>query len=80
MNVPIWTIIGFQQRDIQESKTLNSDTSCRLPVTNAQCIIATDKYPAAGFSINYDDDDKSQGYERIKQAFRALTENDIFQS
>ena len=39
MNVPIWIIIGFQQRDRQDSQNLNNDTFCRLPVVSAQCII-----------------------------------------
>ena len=39
MNVPIWNIIGFQQRDRQDSQNLNNDTFCRLPVVRAQCII-----------------------------------------
>ena len=59
MNVPIWIIIGFQQRDRQDSQTLNNDTFCRLPVVSAQCIIGTEKYPDAGILLNYDDDDYS---------------------
>ena len=79
MNVPIWIIIGFQQRDRQDSQNLNNDTFCRLPVVSAQCIIGTEKYPDAGVLINYDDDDYSQGYHQIKEAFRVLTKDDILQ-
>ena len=79
MNVPIWIIIGFQQRDRQDSQNLNNDTFCRLPVVSAQCIIGTEKYPDAGILLNYDDDDYSQGYHQIKEAFRALTKDDILQ-
>ena len=79
MNVPIWIIIGFQQRDRQDSQSLNNDTFCRLPVVSAQCIIGTEKYPDAGILLNYDDDDYSQGYHQIKEAFRALTTDDILQ-
>ena len=79
MNVPIWIIIGFQQRDRQDSQNLNKDTFCRLPVTSAQCIIVKEKYPDAGISLNYDDDDYSQGYGQIKEVFRALTKDDILQ-
>ena len=60
MNVPIWIIIGFQQRDRQDSQNLNNDTFCRLPVVSAQCIIGREKYPDAGILLNYDDDDYSQ--------------------
>ena len=79
MNVPIWIIIGFQQRDRQDSQNLNNDTFCRLPVVSAQCIIGTEKYLDAGILLNYDDDDYSQGYHQIKEAFRALTKDDILQ-
>ena len=79
MNVPIWIIIGFQQQDRQDSQDLNNDTFCRLPVVIAQCIIGTEKYPDTGILLNYDDDDYSQGYHQIKEAFRALTKDDILQ-
>ena len=79
MNVPIWIFIGFQQRDRQDSQNLNNVTFCRLPVVNAQCIIGTEKDPDAGILLNYDDDDYSQGYHQIKEAFRALTKDDILQ-
>ena len=52
MNVRIWIIIGFQQRDRQDSQNLNNDTFCRLPVVSAQCIIGTEKYPDAGILLN----------------------------
>ena len=79
VNVPIWIIIGFQQRDRQDSQNLNNDTFCRLPVVSAQCIIGTEKYPDAGILLNYDDDDYSQGYHQIKEAFKALTKDEILQ-
>ena len=79
MNVPIWIIIGFQQQDRQDSQNLNNDTFCRLPVVSAQCIIGTEKYPDAGILLNYDDDDYSQEYHQIEEAFRALTKDDIIQ-
>ena len=79
MNVPIWIVIGFQQRDRQDSQNLNNDTFYRLPVVSAQCIIGTEKYPDGGILLNYDDDDYSQGYHQIKEAFRALTKDDILQ-
>ena len=79
MNVPIWIIIGFQQQDRQDSQNLNNDTFCRLPVVSAQCVIGTEKYPDAGVLLNYDDDDYSQGYQQIKEAFKASTKDDILQ-
>ena len=79
MIVPMWIIIGCQQRDGQDSQNLINGTFCRLPVTNAQCFIGTEKLPDAGILINCDDDDYSQGYVQIKKAFRDLTKDDIFQ-
>ena len=79
MNIPIWIIIGFQQQDRQDSQNLNNDTFCRLPVVSAQCIIGTEKYPDAGILLNYDDDDYSHGYHQIKEAFKALTKDNILQ-
>ena len=79
MNVPIWINIGFQQQDRQDSQNLNNDTFCRLPVVSAQCVIGTEKCPNAGTILNYDDDDYSQGYHQIKEAFKALTKDDILQ-
>ena len=38
MNILIWIITRFQQRALQDSKNLNSDTFCRLPVTSAQLL------------------------------------------
>ena len=37
------------------------------------------KNPDTGIQINYDDDDRNQGYGLIKKAFRALTKDNILQ-
>ena len=79
MNVPICIIIGFQQQDTQGSQSLNNDTFCRLQVVSAHCSIGTDKYPDSAIILNYGDDDYSQGYHQIKEAFKALTKDDILQ-
>ena len=71
INDPIWIIIGFQQRDNQDSQNWKNDVFCRLPVTSCQCIIGTEKYPDGGILLNYDDDDYSQVYGQTKEAFRA---------
>ena len=80
MNVPIWIIFGFQQQDRQDSQDLNIDTFCRLPVVSAQCVIGMEKGPDACILMSYDDDDYSQGYHQIKEAFKALTKDDILQT
>ena len=69
--------MGFQQRDRQESPNLNNGTFSRPPVTSAQCIIGTEKYPDSAILIYYNDDDYSQGYGQIGEAFKALTKHDI---
>ena len=76
---PIWIIVGFQQSDRQHDQNLNNDTFYRPPVTSAECIIENQKYPDSAILLNYDDDDYSQGYKQIKEAFRALTKDDILQ-
>ena len=80
INDPIWIIVGLQQRDRQDSQNLNNDTFYRPPVTSAQCIIGTEKYPDKSLLLNYEDDYYSQGYAQIREAFRALTKDDILKS
>ena len=79
INVPMWIILGFQQRDRQDSQNLNNDFLCRLPVVSAQSIICIEKIPEAGISFTYYDNDYSQGYHQIKETFRALTKDNILQ-
>ena len=72
-------IICFQQQDRQNSQNENNDTFYRPSVTSAQCFIGTEKNPDSGILLNYDDDDYNQGYGQFKEAFRALTKDDILQ-
>ena len=58
---------------------MNNDSFYRPPITSAQCTIGTEKYPDSAILLNYNDDHYSQGYGQIKEAFRALTKDDIFQ-
>ena len=71
--------MGFQQTDRQYSQILNIDIFCRLPVTSAQCVIGTKKYPDAGIRLKYDHDDHSQGYAQITKVSKALSKDDIRQ-
>ena len=79
INVPIWIFVAFQQNDRQNDQDLNNDTFYRPLVTSAQCIIGTEKYPDSGILLNYNDDDYSQGYGQSKEAFKALTKDNILQ-
>ena len=58
---------------------LNNNTFVRLPVISAQVVIGTERYPDSAILLNYNDDDYSQGYGQIKEAFKALTKVDILQ-
>ena len=77
INTPIYIIFRFQQQGRENSQNPNNDTFCRLPVTSAQCIIGTEKYPGSAILLNYDDDYYNQGYAQIKEVFRASTKNDM---
>ena len=79
VSVLIWIFIDFQQEDRRHDQKLNNDTFYRLPVTSAQCVIGTEKYPDSGILLNCDDDDYSRGYSQIKEAFRALKKDDTIQ-
>ena len=59
---------------------MNNDAFVRLPVISAQVVFGTERYPDTGVFLNYNDDDYSQGYGQIKEAFKALTKDDILQS
>ena len=50
-----------------------------MPLTSGQCNIGTEKYPNSGIFLNYNDDDYSQGYGQIKEAFRALIKDNTLQ-
>ena len=77
INIPTWIFVAFQQNDRQHDQNLNNDTFVRLPVISAQVVIGTERYPDSSILLNYDDDDDySQGYGQIKEAFRALTKDD----
>ena len=79
INIPTWIFVGFQQNDRQHDQNLNNDTFVRLPVISAQVVIGTERYPDSAILQNYEDDDNSQGYGQIKEAFKALTKDNILQ-
>ena len=80
INIPTWIFVIFQQNDRQHYQNLNNDTFVRLPVISAQVVIGTKRYPDSGILLIYDDDDDySPGYGLIKEAFKALTKDDVLQ-
>ena len=72
INIPTWIFVGFQQNDSQHDQNLNNDTFVRLPVISAQVVTGTERYPDSAILLNYEDDDYSQGYGQIKEAFLKL--------
>ena len=62
INVFIWMIGSFQQKARHYSQKFDNDTFYRHPVTSAQCIIGTEKYPDSAILLNYDDDEYSQRF------------------
>ena len=77
INIPTFIFVAFQQNDRQHDQNLNNDSFVRLPVISAQVVIGTERYLDSAILLNYEDDDYSQGYGQIKEAFRALTNDDI---
>ena len=77
INIPIWIFVACQQTDRQHDQNLNNDTFVRLPVFSAQVVIGTERYLDSRILLNYDDDDSSQGYGQIKEAFKAQSKDDI---
>ena len=77
INIPTWIFKAFQQNERQHDQNLNNDSFVRLPVISAQVVIGTERYPDSAILLNYGDDDYSQGYGQIKEAFRVLTKDDI---
>ena len=80
INFPTWIFVGFQQNDKQHDQNLNNDSFVRLPVISAQVVISTARYADSSILLNYEDDDYSHGYGQKKEAFKALTKDDILQS
>ena len=80
LNVPICIFVCFQQVDRQNSQNARNDTFHRLPVTSAHVINGKERYPDNRLFLNDDDDKYFQGYEKIKEAFKASTQDDIWQS
>ena len=76
VNVPVWIPVVFQQKDTQHDQNLNNDTFYRI---SAQCIIGAENYLDSGILLNYDDDDCSQRCAQIKEAFKAVTKDNILQ-
>ena len=79
IELPIWIFVSFQQIDRQDSQNLHNNSPHKPTVSSAHVVIGTERYLDNSLLLNYDDDGYSQGYRQIKEAFKALTKNDILQ-
>ena len=71
--VPMWTNVGFQQKNRGDSQKQNKDTFCRQHVTSAQCIIGMEKDTNACILLNYDENFCFWGYGRIEELLEMMT-------
>ena len=79
VNNLFFIFIEFQQQNQRGAQKSKIDFFCRLPVLSAQCVFGTEKYTDSGIFSNYSSDVYSQGYDWVKEGFRALTKDDIVQ-
>ena len=66
--ISVWIIVGFQQKERQDSQNLNNVSFSNFPEISAQCLFGTEKIPDAGTIIKYDNDNYSQDYAEINKA------------
>ena len=62
VNVPIYVMVGFMQRDQFDQQLQKNDTFYRPSAVNAQYIIGSQKFQDAGIYCNYAIDKYSQAY------------------
>ena len=79
IDVPIYVIAGFMQRDQFNQQHQSNDAFYRPSVVNARCIIGNEKIPDAGKFCNYAIDKYSQAYGKIVSCFRHFAEDSILQ-
>ena len=79
IDIPVYVIVGFIQRDQFNQEHRNNDTFCRPSVVNAQFFIGSENIPDAGIIFNYAIDKYSQAYGEIVSWFRLLAKDNILQ-
>ena len=68
IHVPIWIVVGFQQKNrLKSENDTQKDTFNSLPVTCAESIIRTDKKLDAGKFMKCNDDDYYQTMVILKR-------------
>ena len=79
IDIPIYVVVGFMQRDQFNQQHQNNDTFYRPGVLNAQCTIGSEKFPGVGIICIYVIDTYSQAYGEIVSCFRHLAKDNILQ-
>ena len=79
IDVLIYVIVGFMQRDQFNQQHQLNDTFYRPSVVNAQCIIDSEKFPDAGINCIYAIDKYPQAYGEIVYCFRLSAKDNILQ-
>ena len=80
VDIPIYVIVGFMQRDQFNEQHQRNDSFYSSSVVNAQRISSSEKLPDAGINCNYAIDNHSQAYGEIVPCFRHLAKDSILQS
>ena len=79
IDIPVYAIVGFMQRDQFSQQHQNNDTFHRPSVVNAPCIIGSEIFPDAGINCIYASEKNSQAYGEIVSCFRHLAKDNILQ-
>ena len=79
IDVPIYVIVEFMQRDQFNQQHQINDTFYQPNVANSQCIIGSEIIPAAGINCNYAIDKYSQAYGQVVSCFRQSAKDNILQ-
>ena len=79
IEIPIYVIVGFMQRDQFNEHYHNNDSFYRQSVVIAQCSIGSEKFPDAGINCRYAIDKYSQAYGEVVSCFEHLAEDNLLQ-
>ena len=79
IDIPIYIVVGFMQRDQFNQQHQNIDTFYRPSVVNAQCIIGSEKIPDAGINCDYAIEKYTQAYGEVVSCFRHLSKDNFLQ-
>ena len=79
IDVPIYKIVGFAQRNQFSQQHQNNVTLYRPSKVNAQAVSGTEKLQDAELFCKYAFDEFSQAHGEIVSCFRQLAEDDLLQ-